>query len=516
MKQKLTKVISFIRAHRVGLALGIVMAVAIFFRFWQLPQTPPGLYEDEAANGLDIFSIQDGNLQPFYPGNNGREALFFYLQVPFVWMFGNTAFALRVAPALIGVATVLVTYLWVKEWFSRRAALVTALFLATGSWAVTISRNGFRAGMVPLMIALSVWLFTKGWKARRWYWWLLTGLSLGVGFYTYTSYRLFPLALLGILVFGLWRYRRQLKTLILALILVGTVTILALAPLGIYGWGHRGEVLQVRSNVSITNSQFNQGNLLKTLASNVGKTVLMFNLKGDHNWRHNLSSAPMLNAFVGIMFIFGGMLALRRSRDIRYFVLLAILGVMLLPNLLTAEGIPHGLRTIGVIPVIYILAAIGTVELLWRWRAVFPTNIIARGVGLVLLLGLIGYSAGYDYQRYFVAWANAPEVYVAYSEDATEAAKYLIGQDYSGSRYLVIDANKERTVEYLTHDKSQYQRLEVEEVGTIVAPAQIVAVSDREKVEQILRNQNRSFQQSNQTSPSRPHVTLFSVYEISQ
>ncbi len=59
-----------------GLFVGIIL-VAIFFRFYQITTMPGGLYPDEAANGLDVNLMQQGDLQPFYQRGNGREALFF-------------------------------------------------------------------------------------------------------------------------------------------------------------------------------------------------------------------------------------------------------------------------------------------------------------------------------------------------------------------------------------------------------------------------------------------------------
>jgi len=57
-----------------------ILFLAVFFRLFLINQLPGGLFPDEAANGLDIISMQQGDLQPFYERGNGREALFFYMQ----------------------------------------------------------------------------------------------------------------------------------------------------------------------------------------------------------------------------------------------------------------------------------------------------------------------------------------------------------------------------------------------------------------------------------------------------
>jgi len=64
-----------------------VIALAGILRFWQLGDVPPGLYRDEAANGLDALDVIEGRRDgqsPFYfSANNGREPLYIYLTTLF-------------------------------------------------------------------------------------------------------------------------------------------------------------------------------------------------------------------------------------------------------------------------------------------------------------------------------------------------------------------------------------------------------------------------------------------------
>src|SRR5690606_36021024 len=76
-----------------------ILLLAAALRFWQLGEWPPGLYRDEAFNGLDALS---GRYPVFYPANNGREAGYIYLTAVSVALFGPTTLALRLPAALIG------------------------------------------------------------------------------------------------------------------------------------------------------------------------------------------------------------------------------------------------------------------------------------------------------------------------------------------------------------------------------------------------------------------------------
>lgn len=506
----------FYSQHKIAIALVLIIALAVFFRFWRLDSLPPGLHPDEAANGLDVFRIQAGDIRPLYNTNGPRESLFFFLQAIFVALFGNTILALRLAPAFIGVFAVVATYLMTRAWFSQRTALVSAFLMASAPWAVTLTRDGFRASMVPLMIPLSAWLFTNALKKRRWWAWsTLAGLSFGAGFYTYLSYRMAPFIVAALIVFAISKYRSRFLEYLKPLILSSAVAAIVVLPLGIYGLQHPEDIAG-RSSVSFTNPELNGGKPLKTLGQTIGKTALMFNFQGDSNYRHNFGSRPMLNAFSGLMFVMGVLLALRRIFDIRYFALLAIFGAMLVPEILTAEGIPHALRAIGVIPVIYIFAAIAISELVSRWRGVFPRNKAALGSALVLLVGLLVLSTYYNYQRYFVAWANDPQTYEAYGEDNVAVANYLIKSPYSGPRYVVTGGYGNITIEYLTHNKTTYQAISPDDLIRLKSQSTIqVVVVDYLQIDtdQVLLNLKAEAKHKGVSEYRRDKV-LYKVYEI--
>jgi 4-amino-4-deoxy-L-arabinose transferase-like glycosyltransferase len=244
---------------RVGLLLGAVVALGAFVRFYDITNYPPGLFPDEAANGEDVLLILDGDVRPFYPRGNGREALFFYLQALMVKMFGIGAWPMHAASALVGTATVAAIYFATRPWFGRLAGLLAAFFLATNHWHITLSRTGFRAIMIPLFVALFTAFVgyvireVKGKQAKARYssyvYAALAGVALAGGFYTYIAYRVMigVVLVMAILILlddwilesrqhsqihardlpHLMRYWRQL--------LVGAVAaLIVLAPLGWY------------------------------------------------------------------------------------------------------------------------------------------------------------------------------------------------------------------------------------------------------------------------------------------
>lgn len=443
-----------------------IIVLAVIFRFYQLDTLPPGLHPDEAANGLDAQSILEGNIQPFYEANNGREGLFFYVQAIFIAMFGNTMLALRMAPAFIGTLAVAATYLAAKSWFSRRVGLISAFFMATAPWAVQMSRLGFRASLLMLFIPMIMWLVHKALETNKASWYVATGIATGLGFYTYISYRIVPLIAVAILAFAWWRYRDRLRQLLQPAAIVGLSMLLVLLPMIVFAATNTDAFTGRGGDVSIFNPEYNHGDLVSTVGEVTLKTAGMFHVSGDENYRHNLGGEPQLNILVGILSVLGLMLAIKRWRDIRYISLILIFTGMLLPQLLTAEGIPHALRAIGVMPVIFILAAIGLSELLARWRGVFPHNPLAYRSALLIVVLVASLATFYNYQRYFVAWANAPETFEAHNEQLYETAQHIKNYPIEGDYYLVLNSYNAMPVKYL-NSGNDYELIDINQTDDI-------------------------------------------------
>src|SRR5436190_23108050 len=97
-----------LRPKRELVLILFILAIASFFRFYQLNKFPPGLYPDEAMDGSNgLIANSTGGYKLFYPENNGRMGLYINLQALAIKEFGNTAWALRMVSALFGILTVL-------------------------------------------------------------------------------------------------------------------------------------------------------------------------------------------------------------------------------------------------------------------------------------------------------------------------------------------------------------------------------------------------------------------------
>lgn len=451
----------------------VILLIAALFRFWQISTLPGGLFPDEAANGLDVNSILNGDLQPFYERGNGREALFFYLLAIPVSLFGRGPWQHHIVSATLGFLEVLAAYFLARRLFGKRVALLSGFFMAVSSFATTVSRTAFRANLIPLFTTLTllfiVKLFQTKDKKSKLLSALAAGVSFGLGFYTYISYRMMVPLLLGFGILLLLAFRDELKTMLKKYFSSFNMFVLGFLAsfgwLGIYFLTHPGSFIGRAGQVSIFSKDLNNGDVLGTFLAVLQKTILGFFTAGDLNWRHNVSGAPFLSPFLSpffavslIIFTLSFFVLLYRiwkkttTPDLWHKTLVAgWFWFMLVPEITTAEGIPHGLRLIGVIPAIFILSAWGVD---WLWRRL-KKLIQPRGITISLAIFFLLSIFVYNFYLYFGLTASSPEYYYAFRSDLTEVSDYLNRHGQKTSTFLSLDKFSVQTVDYLTTAKGR-------------------------------------------------------------
>ena len=141
----------------------LAVGTAVFLRFYNLGNWPPGLYRDEAFNGLDALRVLDGEPALFFIANNGREPLYITLTALSVALFGRTVLAVRLAAAVVGSLTTWLVYKLGRSWFGWRVGLLAAWLWAITLWPVHLSRLGLRTILLPAALALAFWLVPLLW-----------------------------------------------------------------------------------------------------------------------------------------------------------------------------------------------------------------------------------------------------------------------------------------------------------------------------------------------------------------
>ena len=452
---------------RTFITILVIGAIAAFFRLFMIGSLPPGLYPDEAMNGSNALeAIETGNYKVFYPENNGREGLFINIQALFVKLSGlREPWVLRSAAALFGIATVIGIYLFARELFSRKygeekglfklkkselAAISASFLTAISFWHVLFSRIGFRANMAPAFLVWSLYLLYKAWNCRKGPLWKtitlssIGGLLFGLGFHSYIAYRAMPALILVVLIYFFVEAFREkiLPRFALTVASFGLFTIIAAAPLINYFLANPADFMGRTTQVSI----FASGHAARDLGLNIIKTLGMFNIAGDANWRHNYSGSPELAFIPGILFLIGFAIAAasvfgffskeKRMASEWSAIVLAWFVVALLPVVISNEGIPHALRAIIAIPAVFLLAGVGFVWLsekisAWLEKKKLAEMTVIAGAIFLLLEGFF---------LYFIRWGSSPDVPGAFAANYVKIAREINAIPESKKKFILVKA----------------------------------------------------------------------------
>ncbi|MEM7333043.1 MAG: glycosyltransferase family 39 protein, partial [Chloroflexota bacterium] len=179
----------FFGPSHTGWALLLALLTAVLTRFYQLGDAPPGLYRDEAFNGLDALAVLEGQHAIFFTANNGREPGYIYLTAVAISILGRTPLAVRISAAIVGSLTTLVIYGLGKSWFGRQTAVYAAWIWAITLWPIHLSRIGFRTILLPIILGLVFWIGTEAYRRKSIRLWALAGAVYGLAFYTYLAIR---------------------------------------------------------------------------------------------------------------------------------------------------------------------------------------------------------------------------------------------------------------------------------------------------------------------------------------
>ena len=406
-------------------------------RFWQLGEAPPGLYRDEAYNGLDALEVLAGETPLFFPDNNGREPAYIYLTALSVALLGRTALAVRLAAAIVGTLTTIVIFGLARSWFNERVALLSALLWAITLWPVHLSRIGLRAILLAPLLGLTFWLAGKAFRENRQWLWLLAGIVYGLSVYTYLAARFVPLLFLVIVVILWWQGRGKALWPGIFLFLVSAV--LTTLPLLLVIMGDP-ELASRTGQVSILNETINQGDLWGTLWRHIGRGLGMFLWRGDTILRHNPAGRPIFDLFMALPWLLGMAILLRNYRQPAAFSVLLWHLVMLGPTIL-AEDAPHFLRASGILPIVVLPPAIGLSQI-WSWTKLpvwknrtkrWGLEAVSLGAILVIILASVSFLTTIrDYQAY----SRAPETAYLFEAAAREMAAAIDADSQRGPVFV--------------------------------------------------------------------------------
>jgi hypothetical protein len=161
----------------------------------------------------------------------------------------------------------------------------------------------------------------------------------------------------------------------------------------------------------------------------------MFFVYGDGNWRHNIAGAPELWWPIAILFLIGFIISIKNFRVPRYALLVIWFIILLLPVVISDEGIPHALRSIIVVPTVMIFASLGHY---WLAEKIKRPKLI-----FLIFIFLLTVSIN-TYKQYFFDWTGNPNVALAFNENYTRLGNYLKYSPLDIKKYVIINTENEK------------------------------------------------------------------------
>jgi 4-amino-4-deoxy-L-arabinose transferase-like glycosyltransferase len=419
-------------------ALLSVLAAAAILRFHALALLPPALYRDVALAAFDALRAAAGHPRLHYAYDEG---LYSNLMGLGFLLFGPSDWSVRAPGSLIGVLTCWGVWRLGRALGIGRAGLFGAAVLSVSFWHVLLSRSGFRAVLLPCLLVHSAALLVEGLRRGGTGRLVAAGILFGLGVHVYPAARFSPL-LLPLYLWAEWRRSEEpaRRAILRGLAWFAAAGLLAALPMLLHYLRHPDVFLLRHRVVSI----FSPGVPPEAVPGHLGRgllaTVLMFHGHGDDNWRHNLAGAPMLDPVTGLLFLVGLAGLVRGPLDARArALLLPWLLAMLLPNVLSVQGVPHGLRSSGVLPAVALVAGIGlhlACAALARRAGERPARSVA-----IAILAVVGCLTAY---RYFGVWGRDPRVPEEHDAAYRAAARLLLAAPPGARRLLVANGTGAR------------------------------------------------------------------------
>ncbi len=464
-----------------------ILCAGLFLRLYDLPAFPFGTWYDEADFALQAQRIlQEPAYRPLFIDSIHGPAHYIYLVASLFWVLPDVTFVIRFASVLLGTLSISAAFVAGNQLFGRGSGLILACLVAVSRWSFNFSRIGMFNIPVTLFAFLGTAFLLRALRRNRLTDYMWAGLLLGFGYNFYLGFTLF-LMVVSVFVlrhfvsyFPLLRY--QWKGLLVAAMGV----LLFLAPLALFSQEEPDIFFRRTRTVSIFN-EFPPDQVAEKLLESAAAHLLMYNVRGDPNGRHNLPGEPMLAPVAGALFVLGLGMSLASVWRRRSLLLLAWLLVMMSGGIFSLSfEAPQSLRAIGALPAVYLLATLPLAQLWQNWRAAAPQEqaqnraaaqnrlsalpapkaaleklqlSLIRPGPLLFVCCLLFAIALHNCKIYFVDQRNDFAVWNAYSTGETIAAALIAENAGNADTFVTSRFAHHPTVRFIANAESSYQSI---------------------------------------------------------
>ncbi|MEP7285102.1 MAG: hypothetical protein ABI947_04960 [Chloroflexota bacterium] len=377
----------------------VLLLSATFIRAYDLTGTPPGLSFDATWNLADGLRISRGIPFPAVFDTRPEPVYRWIVATSFV-LLGPHVYSAQVFQVLLGTLTVALTYaaglalLNGREW-RRLGALVAAGAMAANVAHLFLIRNLYRSALLPPVILLIVIVLLRTVHSQRGKpqnrLWTLGGFLGGLGLHTYLAGIMTAPLVAGFAVHQVIfppRERRANWRVILWTALGLIIPVSAYLIFAALVPDLFFRIHAAGGDTPIT---------LARVVSSFAESIQEFYLVGYKLPLYNTPNSPFLNPVLAVLAMIGFVLAVWRWREADGALFIGGMLLFIAPGALS-EDPTHPVRLVGTMPLLALLSGLGSAWVIAvvttassRWRAaVNPLRAISVALTLILIASSIG------------------------------------------------------------------------------------------------------------------------------
>lgn len=411
-----------------------ITAVTCLLRFSVLDQVPPFVHGDEAYCGLGAIEVLRAHYRNLLELGWYHIPNLSYAQIaPFLSLWGENLYALRLSSAVLGVLCVWFLIGLGRALYGPRVGLIAGFLLAVSLPHIAYSRMGESYMQAATHTVGTMWAIVAVLRSRRPLALSAAGYLAGLGLYLYPAAQIaVPLSLVAVVANGRFAARVRPAATLRDLFWVCLGIAVAIAPMIIHQGGLRVWILNRTSQVVIWSNWQHVtapygGDRVVAVLQQIKRTLLIFVSEGDHNTQY-AAPYPMVSHAELVLFLLGlGMLARRGFAAV--LIGSWVLGV-LAAAAITVDA-PTYQRIVSLFAVVALVAAVGTDRLVeWTW-----TGGTLRRVAVVVAFAALGSAiAVFNCNRYFRDYAPMRD-----GDLHTEIARFV---STVPARHVVLDCSR--------------------------------------------------------------------------
>ena len=401
----------------------VIFFVAFFIRIYKLLEIPPGYFGDDNVTLRFIFDAKNINLPIFtstlWSATLPSKIVCFLSNL----IDGVSLYSVKLINVIFGALSVIFIYLLVKEIFSKKLALITAIIYTFTFQHILLSRKIELYAMAILFIALSFYFYFLGLNKKNKILMIFSGISLGLSLYMYTACKALPLIFIffWLMILILNFKKLNINNFILINLLIVLPSIIVFLPLFNYSINNPNVFLgrvkfvnllpQIIKNPGV--SLFNQFDIFLKLFFNENSPSGIYNLPG-HSAFDNISNYFFL---IGIIYLLINWKNLKYTFILIWFVFGMTMGI------LAATMDLYPIRILLVYPLYPLIVAIGIERIYYFFNKIdiYKINHINKVIFIIILF-LIFFINLY---RFFYKYPNDVSTKYVYRYEYNEMRKYL-------------------------------------------------------------------------------------------